>query len=98
MNQYTLDYSNPQSQRWPDSPTPYRRTSRFAWWTLLVFSGWAGGMVSMSLLQLRTRAHWAHQLYQQQTIRYDSLLSAKVEADWQLKQLRLQIQNKLNQP
>lgn len=92
MNQYTLDYSDPQSQRWPGTPPPYRRTNRVVWGALLVFSGWAGGMVCMSLLQLRAEAKWQHQLYQRQTVRYDSLLSAKVETDRQLNQLRLQVQ------
>lgn len=96
MNAYTLDFSRPVPSRVRACPIrrPRQRVYR-VYYTLrrmlVLFSGLVCGIALIGLMQQRTQTQLLRERYQNQTIRYDSLLAAKVGADRQLEELRIRL-------
>lgn len=94
MNQYTLDYSEPRPKRWRRVRPPHRRMTLAFRRMLLLLSGLVCGIAAVGLLRMRTEVQIHHKRYQDQAIRYDSVLAAKLEADRQLEELRTHLLNR----
>jgi len=95
MNTHTLDFTGPvpsprqnRPGRWPR----YRMNREFRQLYGLL-CGLVCGIALVGLLRQHTQTQSLREQYQTQTIQYDSLLSAKVEADRQLEQLRIRLIN-----
>lgn len=84
MNQYTLDYSDPQ----PNKRSPNRRSSQPFRQAVLLTCALICGTVFVLAIRMRADARFYQINYKAQAIRYDSLMAAKAEADRQLQQLR----------
>lgn len=95
MNQYTLDFSDPAQPRRSrhQNAMPRQRMYHALRGTALLLSGLLCGIALVGLLRQRTETQTLRERYQAQTVQYDSLLAAKVEADRQLEQLRIRLLN-----
>jgi hypothetical protein len=94
MNQYTLDYSSPQPQRWQRAQRPNRRMKRAFRQVLPLLCGLACSIALIGTLRMRSDMSFHRQRYQAQAIQYDSLLAAKLDVDRQLEYLRTQLRNR----
>lgn len=67
----------------------YRTFRQMPW----LLCGLVCSIALIGLLRQRSQTQTLHKRYQAQTIQYDSLLAAKVEADRQLEQMRIRLLN-----
>lgn len=93
MNQYTLDFADPvqsprrtRPNRWPRQRM-YRAFRQMAG----LLCGLVCSIALVALLRQHTQTQTLRERYQAQSLQYDSLLAAKVEADRQLEQLRTRL-------
>lgn len=95
MNGYTLDFSRPVR---PNRRTRFRRWPRQRMYLafrqmLPLLSGLVCSIALVGLLRQHTQTQLLRERADAQTVQYDSLLAAKVEADRQLEQLRIRLLN-----
>ncbi|GAB3783831.1 hypothetical protein GCM10028818_42360 [Spirosoma horti] len=95
MNHYTLDFTDPdpvprpsRSNRWTRQRM-YRTCRQIPW----LLCGLVCSLALIGLFRQRSQTQRLCERYQAQTIQYDSLLAAKVEADRQLDQMRIRLLN-----
>ncbi|MCY7357725.1 MAG: hypothetical protein LH609_09670 [Rudanella sp.] len=86
MNKYTLDFAAPVQ---PPRRTRYQMSREFRQMYGLL-CGLVCGIALVGLLRQHSQMQLLREQYQTQTIRYDSLLTDKVETDRKLEQLRAQ--------
>lgn len=93
MSQYTLDFSRPARTLRPGNSNrrPRQRMYQAFRRALLLLSGLVCGIALIALLRQRTETLSLRERYEAQTLQYDSLLTAKIEADRQLDLLRRQL-------
>ena len=93
MNSYRLDFSRPVRMRRPTHPNRWPRQRMYQAFRRMVvlLSCLVCSIALFGLLRQRTQTQSLRKSYQAQTIQYDSLLTAKVEADRQLEQMRIRL-------
>ncbi len=94
MNSYTLDFTQPERperNKVQASGRLQQRRHRVLRRIALLTSGLVCSIAVVGLLRQRTEAQSLRAQYEAQTVRYDSLLTAKIEADRQLEQLRIRL-------
>lgn len=93
MNQYTLDFADPVQPPRPTRPSRWPRQRMYHAFRrmLVLLSGLVCAIALVGLLRQRTETQSLRERVDAQTVQYDSLLAAKVEADRQLDQLRIRL-------
>lgn len=91
MNQYSLDYSNRSPQRRPSMRASNRRMRSALRKSGLLLVGLLVGIVLVGLFRLDLTNEQLKRANDQHRLRYDSLLSSKLEAEKQLSRLRSNI-------
>lgn len=93
MNSYTLDFSKPVRSDQTSRPSRWPRQRRYRAFRRmpLLTSALVCSIALVGLLRQRTQTQLLRGRYEAQTVRYDSLLTAKIEADRQLEQVRIRL-------